>query len=116
MQAVAVQRKRWLKPDGILKLNTDGAFSKRDKTRDREFVIRNEGQVLKAGAGCEDLQNAFHGKLLGLLSRLIIETDAFRNGRNRQSEALYLLCSVLVFVIELRLGVNLLVSLQSLGR
>lgn len=69
--AAAVQRKRWLKPpDGILKLNTDGAFSERDKKGGWGFVIRNdEGQVVKAGVDREDFfQDAFHAELLGALS------------------------------------------------
>lgn len=84
-----VQRRRWQKPpEGILKLNSDGAFFNQEKSGGWGFVIRSDnGHVVLAGAGCEDfIQDAFHAEILGMLagvraaanlgtSRLQVETD-----------------------------------------
>jgi len=85
------QRPRWKKPaEGILKLNSDGAFREGSKDDGWGFVIRNhQGRVIRAGAGREEfLLNAFHAEFLGCaagslqeaarmgISRLDIETDA----------------------------------------
>jgi hypothetical protein len=41
--APVIQRKRWLKPpDGILKLNSDGAFFNQEKSGGWGFVIRDD--------------------------------------------------------------------------
>lgn len=67
------QRARWKKPpEGVLKLNSDGAFSKERKTGGWGFVIRDDqGQVIKAGAGGEGaLLDAFHSELLGCAAGL----------------------------------------------
>jgi hypothetical protein len=54
------QRPRWKKPaEGILKLNSDGAFREASKDGGWGFVIRNhQGRVIRAGAG-RDCRNFF---------------------------------------------------------
>lgn len=84
------QVSRWRRPEqGVLKVNTDGAFDSKTGTGGWGFIIRDDrGDMIQAGAGGEEfLQNAFHAELLGCLaglkavaslgiSRVVLETDA----------------------------------------
>jgi hypothetical protein len=83
------QNARWKKPpEGVIKLNSDGAFNGERKDRGWVFVLRDDqGRVIKAGARRESfLLDALHAKLLGCaaglqeatrlgISQLQIETD-----------------------------------------
>ncbi|CAD6230220.1 unnamed protein product [Miscanthus lutarioriparius] len=67
------QTYRWLKPpEGVLKINSDGAFKCNERTGWWGFVIRDDrGAVVKAGAAAGHfLTDAFHAELLGFLAGL----------------------------------------------
>jgi len=84
------QKKGWEKPEqGVLKINSDGAFFEQSGDGGWGYVIRHkDGRVWKAGGGREDfLQSAFHSELLGCfeglkiaaqmgMTQVILETDA----------------------------------------
>lgn len=67
------QHHRWQRPaEGVLKLNTDGAFDPVRKSGGWGFIIRDEdGHAVCSGAGHENhLLDAFHAELKGCLAGL----------------------------------------------
>ncbi|CAN6293500.1 unnamed protein product [Urochloa humidicola] len=82
-------RGHWKRPaQDTLKINTDGAFCPHTKQGGWGFVIRDEGQVINAGAGqCPFLMDALHAEMLACLmgikvagelgvSKVEVETDS----------------------------------------
>jgi hypothetical protein len=81
---------RWAPPqEGILKINTDGAFWAENHTGGWGFTIRNEqGMLMAAGAGqLEHVSDALHSEGLAMLhvvhaafqlgcNRIMVETDS----------------------------------------
>ncbi|RLM65074.1 hypothetical protein C2845_PM16G01240 [Panicum miliaceum] len=84
------RKERWKKPGaGVLKINSEGAYTASTGKGGWGFVIRDDqGDVVKAGAGhCQHLLDAFHAEMIACLmgiraaialgiSNEIVETDS----------------------------------------